>query len=579
MATGIASDGTELTEAVSSLDLPRVDALLAAGADPNAVRAPGGEESFQPDSPLKMVMFRLSDCLLDDRARHTLAKIAAALLGHGADPAPAMALACARYGDYPGPGHAETWDLVAAAAEERPDKRAGAAASRQASACSSAGSPSDAVVLSCQRVEADISAAALAPLRKWAIRGGADGGVCRLVDIGANTQTWGDGKFWTEMARAGSAGVSAIVLTGTSAKRVAAAAARVEQCARVRRLTYGNADGRELLPRSPEMRAIVAQARLHVPEAHLPRVFYTAGFHPHDAKHATDEHLANFMHLLRTDAACVAVGECGLDYDRMFSPRETQLAVFRRHLQMARTCGKGVFIHERERDEAKGEPLGSFTDLLACIDDELVTAGASFDPRRVCVHCWTGPEEQLVELVRRGYMVGITGFICKRKRSSHLRSAISRGLLPLEQLMVETDAPYMLGDADYYPARAQTPPPPANNPDAGEAGVEALLQRGSELSETSGKAELLQHIRCLEDALRRRQEPQHSSSSSKELGLRARSGGAEDKRKRPKARRESEPADVVAVVRCLAELMQVPEGKIAAQTTANAARFFGLSLQ
>ena len=97
--------------------------------------------------------------------------------------------------------------------------------------------------------------------RKWAIRGGADGGVCRLVDIGANTQTWGDGKFWTEMARAGSAGVSAIVLTGTSAKRVAAAAARVEQCARVRRLTYGNADGRELLPRSPEMRAIVAQAR------------------------------------------------------------------------------------------------------------------------------------------------------------------------------------------------------------------------------------------------------------------------------------------------------------------------------
>ena len=111
--------GSELTDAVAVMDLAAVQALLQAGADPNAVRAPGGEETHQPDRPLKMVMFRLSDALLSSDDRSVLATIAAVLLDHGADPGPAMEVAQSRYGEYPGPDDEDTWEawhVVAAAA-------------------------------------------------------------------------------------------------------------------------------------------------------------------------------------------------------------------------------------------------------------------------------------------------------------------------------------------------------------------------------------------------------------------------------------------------------------------------------
>jgi Tat protein secretion system quality control protein TatD with DNase activity len=327
----------------------------------------------------------------------------------------------------------------------------------------------------CLRVEEEIEMKALQPWREWAIKGAAGSSMppgsagsavngtpassfsaVSLVDIGANTQTLSDGKFWGQVARAGSSGVAAIILTGTSAQKVAAAAQRVQQSLRLRRLVRaeggegaGAADVSE--PRSMEMRTLIKQLR-GMPTLELPQLLYTAGFHPHEAKHATDADFATFQHLLETDAACVAVGECGLDYDRMLSPREIQIQVFRRHLKMAIKCNKSLFLHERERDASKGTPLGSFRDLLLCLDEAAAAPPTSsstssttsssppLHPSRVCVHCWTGGEAEMVELVRRGYMIGLTGFICMRKRGAHLRQAIARGLLPLDQIMVETDA-------------------------------------------------------------------------------------------------------------------------------------------
>ena len=94
------TNGTALCEAVSNIDLAQVTALLDAGHCANGVRDPGGEEDFQPDRPLKMVLFRVSDCLLGKEQLATLAEIARILLKHGADPKPAMALAERRYGPY-----------------------------------------------------------------------------------------------------------------------------------------------------------------------------------------------------------------------------------------------------------------------------------------------------------------------------------------------------------------------------------------------------------------------------------------------------------------------------------------------
>ena len=93
----------DLVDAVSRLDLAGVNALLAErGRDPNAARSLRCEEAYQPDTPLKMVVFRLSDDRMTDDGRAALGAIARALLARGADPAPAMALAEDRYGPYPG---------------------------------------------------------------------------------------------------------------------------------------------------------------------------------------------------------------------------------------------------------------------------------------------------------------------------------------------------------------------------------------------------------------------------------------------------------------------------------------------
>lgn len=122
-AQAVTLGGDELTKAVELIDVEGVEALLAAGADPNAVRGAGGEESYQPDRPLKMAMFRLSDCMLTEDHLSSLAQITRMLLVHGADPCPAMEIAESRYGEFPTGDAAndvyEAWKVVAQVAAER----------------------------------------------------------------------------------------------------------------------------------------------------------------------------------------------------------------------------------------------------------------------------------------------------------------------------------------------------------------------------------------------------------------------------------------------------------------------------
>jgi hypothetical protein len=111
------NDGTILCAAVAAIELAQVTTLLESGYDANGIRAPGGEESFQPDQPLKMVMFRLSDCYIDTEQEATFAEIAKVLLRYGADPKPAMHIAEVRYGPYSKEDHRwEAWDIIATAA-------------------------------------------------------------------------------------------------------------------------------------------------------------------------------------------------------------------------------------------------------------------------------------------------------------------------------------------------------------------------------------------------------------------------------------------------------------------------------
>ena len=87
-----------LSNAVCNIDIEKVKLLVSSGVDVNAYRSGQPEESSQPDTPLKMVVFRLSDCLLYDSQRKILADIASILIDNGADPLPAFELAKERYG-------------------------------------------------------------------------------------------------------------------------------------------------------------------------------------------------------------------------------------------------------------------------------------------------------------------------------------------------------------------------------------------------------------------------------------------------------------------------------------------------
>ena len=160
-------------------------------------------------------------------------------------------------------------------------------------------------------------------------------------------------------------------------------------------------------------------------EAHPGVLYSTAGVHPHHASDYSDSSDERIRELINKDVV-VAVGECGLDYFRNFSPRDAQLAAFRRQLEIAKESGLPVFLHQRDAHD-------DFVDVL---DSALP------DISRAVAHCFTGEGESLHEYVAMGLYVGITGWICDERRGQHLHDIVS--VIPDDRLLIETDAPYLL---------------------------------------------------------------------------------------------------------------------------------------
>jgi TatD DNase family protein len=160
--------------------------------------------------------------------------------------------------------------------------------------------------------------------------------------------------------------------------------------------------------------------------AEVPRMLRcTAGVHPHHASSLTADALETLARLA-ADPAVVAVGECGLDYHRNFSPREAQREAFHRQLELATRLGKPLFLHQRDAHD----------DFMAILREH----GRGL-PRAVA-HCFTGTREQLLAYLDMGLWVGITGWICDERRGHHLKPLV--GLVPAGRLMIETDGPYLL---------------------------------------------------------------------------------------------------------------------------------------
>lgn len=155
------------------------------------------------------------------------------------------------------------------------------------------------------------------------------------------------------------------------------------------------------------------------------RLFNTAGVHPHQANAWSSSLAGELRELLEQPRVC-AVGECGLDFNRDFSPRALQEKTLEEQLELAVQLAMPVFLHERDASQRLLGILRQFRDRL---------------PAAV-VHCFTGDKAALYDYLDLDLHIGITGWVCDERRGTHLHPLLAQ--IPQGRLMLESDAPYLL---------------------------------------------------------------------------------------------------------------------------------------
>jgi TatD DNase family protein len=208
----------------------------------------------------------------------------------------------------------------------------------------------------------------------------------QLVDIGANLTHPAFREDLPEvLARARQAGVAAIVVTGTSV-----------------------ADSLNALRTS---------------NAYPETIYATAGVHPHQARECNDTTIPA-LRVLAQQPRVVAIGECGLDFNRNYSPHPDQEKWFAAQVELACELKKPLFLHSRDSKEKFIEVIKQFKILPPAV-----------------AHCFTGTREELHCYLDLGLYIGITGWICDERRGAHLLELVRD--IPADRLMLETDSPYL----------------------------------------------------------------------------------------------------------------------------------------
>ncbi|KAJ3228682.1 hypothetical protein HDU81_005992 [Chytriomyces hyalinus] len=238
-----------------------------------------------------------------------------------------------------------------------------------------------------------------------------------MVDIGANLTHKTFSKNMPDiLENARAANVRHIIITGTS---VAASRSAIELCRRVKMHSRHSA--------APELNYATA-------------LKCTVGIHPHDASHAMKNPKENFdvLEKLVTENRdiVVAVGECGLDYDRQFSSHEDQVHIFTQQAMLAAKLDLPLFLHERSAHDA-------FIKVVRDVNQTV--AENKLRKLRGVVHCFTGETNEVLNAyLEEGFYLGITGWVTDERpgRGAGLASLIPH--IPMDRLMVETDAPFLM---------------------------------------------------------------------------------------------------------------------------------------
>ena len=161
-------------------------------------------------------------------------------------------------------------------------------------------------------------------------------------------------------------------------------------------------------------------------EQQFPKMLYaTVGIHPHHANEYNSQALKK-LGQLALHKNVVAIGETGLDFNRNFSTEAEQVKAFEAQLELASNQHMPLFMHERDAAKSQLEILHEYRDHF--------TQGV--------IHCFTGDRETLYRYLDLDLYIGVTGWICDKKRGNQLQSLVSS--IPLNRLMIETDAPYLL---------------------------------------------------------------------------------------------------------------------------------------
>ena len=205
----------------------------------------------------------------------------------------------------------------------------------------------------------------------------------QLVDIGANlTHSTFQQDLGDVIRRAREAGVSQLIVTGTAVDESLAAAKLAQD--------FG--------------------------------LWATAGVHPHHARDCGPSTIPALKDIA-AHPRVVAIGECGLDFNRNYSPHPDQEKWFVAQLQLGMELGKPLFLHSRDAHPR-------FSDI---VKHHGVT--------KAVAHCFTGEASELHAYLDLGLYIGITGWICDERRGRHLLELVRD--IPRDRLLLETDSPYL----------------------------------------------------------------------------------------------------------------------------------------
>ena len=271
----------------------------------------------------------------------------------------------------------------------------------------------------------------------------------QLIDIGANlTHPAFHDDLPQVLQRARDAGVSTIVVTGTTVEESRKALALGLPC--------------------------------------------TAGVHPHHAREC-DASTIESLKQIAVHPDVVAIGECGLDFNRNYSPHPDQELWFSRQLELGIELNKPLFLHSRDAHPR-------FSQIVK-----------QFKIEKAVAHCFTGGREELRAILDLGLYIGITGWICDERRGRHLLELVRE--VPRDRLLLETDSPY-LTPRDMKPQPKARRNEPAFLPHILRAVARALGRPAEEIAaETTRNARQLFGI----DESRSSDEPRSSSAAQRPL--------------------------------------------------------------